>query len=95
MGNWSFFYRSIAFIGISLLCTLSLPSIAKTVNQKVIVKENENIEIAAKQGIFSVYGWDESTLELSGEVSAGIQVDHHDSALVLTFASQDLSLIHI
>ena len=67
-----------------LVFTLSLTSSAKEIEVKIPLQENENIEIVAKYGTFSVSGWAQNVVNISGQASEDIRVQRENSTIVLS-----------
>ena len=80
--NWLILKVIILVMSVSMF-TLSPTSAAKEIDIKVPIKVQQNIEIIAKQGVFTVSGWNKDFVSLNGEVKDDIRVEQSKSTVVL------------
>ena len=84
----SIFQQVSTFLGFALMLCVSLISVAKEVNQSIPVQQNESIEIVAKQGVFSITGWNKDFVALTGEANDDVQIERVNSKLILKLDSE-------
>ena len=63
---------------------------AKEINVKIPIEDKSNIELVAKQGDFTISGWDENFVNLYGETYRDAEVETGNSILRLILNSTDV-----
>ena len=83
----AFALRVLYFLGLFSVYVLSSISNAKEIDLKIPVKEHETIQINAEQGAFSVSGWNENFIELTGMANEDVHFESKELTLVLQLNS--------
>jgi len=87
MNTRAFVLKAISFFVLFLVFALSSASYAKEIDLEIPLKEHEAIQINAEQGEFTVSGWSESFVKVSGVASEDINFENKGLVLELRLNS--------